>query len=140
MRVAYMRTLFLVLASTALLLHVTGRPGAAARLPQGGSTQAAKMKNPVANTPESVTAGKRVYQRMCARCHGPEGKGDGGGGGIPSDLTDEQWDHGSTDGEIFTSIHDGTSKEMEGYAERISDTDIWNLVNFIRSIGPQPKP
>jgi len=29
---------------------------------------------------------------------------------------------------------------MEGYAERISDTDIWNLVNFIRSIGPQPKP
>jgi cytochrome c oxidase cbb3-type subunit 3 len=134
-----MRTCFVVLAST-LCLHAAGRPGIAARPPQGGSTQAAKMKNPVANTPESVTAGKRVYQRMCARCHGPEGKGDGGGGGIPSDLTDEKWDHGSTDGEIFTSIHDGTSKEMEGYAERLSDTDIWNLVNFIRSIGQQPKP
>jgi cytochrome c oxidase cbb3-type subunit 3 len=134
-----MRTLFLVLSSI-VFLYATGRPGVAARSPQGGSTQAARMKNPVANTPESVGAGRRVYQRMCARCHGPEGKGDGGGGGIPSDLTDEKWDHGSTDGEIFTSIHDGTSKEMEGYAERISDTDIWNLVNFIRSIGPQPKP
>jgi cytochrome c oxidase cbb3-type subunit 3 len=134
-----MRTLFLVLTFT-VLLQVTGRPGAAARPQKGGSTEAAKLKNPVANSPESVAAGKRVYQRMCARCHGPDGKGDGGGGGIPSDLTDETWDHGSTDGEIFTSIHDGTSKEMEGYAERLSDTDIWNLVNFIRSIGPRPPP
>jgi mono/diheme cytochrome c family protein len=26
---------------------------------------------------------------------------------------------------------------MEGYAQRISDTDIWNLVNYIRTLGPQ---
>jgi hypothetical protein len=26
---------------------------------------------------------------------------------------------------------------MEGYAERISDTDIWNIVNFLRSLGTQ---
>jgi len=133
-----MRIRSLVLAFSAFL-QVTGLPGVAAQPQKGASTQAATVKNPVANTPESVGAGKRVYQRMCARCHGPDGKGDGGGGGIPSDLTDETWDHGSTDGEIFTSIHDGTSKEMEGYAERLSDADIWNLVNFIRSIGPRPK-
>jgi mono/diheme cytochrome c family protein len=108
---------------------------------RGGSPEAAKVQNPVASTPESVAQGRRVYQRLCSRCHGPQGKGDGAGGGgaQPADLTDDKWDYGSSDGEIFAAIHDGTSIDMEGYAERISDTDIWNLVNYIRSIGPAKK-
>jgi hypothetical protein len=55
-------------------------------------------------------------------------------------LTSDKWEYGSSDGEIFSVIHDGTSADMEAYAERISDTEIWQLVNFIRSIGPQAKP
>lgn len=120
-------------------IHPTSLAGIAAQPPKGGSPEAAKQKNPVAKTQESIAAGKKVYQRLCARCHGPNGKGDGGGaggGGIPSDLTDAVWDHGSTDGEIFTTIHDGTSIDMEEYAERITDIDIWNIVNYLRSIGP----
>lgn len=109
----------------------------AAQAPKGGNPEAAKLTNPVAKTPESIAAGKRVYQRMCARCHGPSGKGDGSGTAVPSDVTDEVWEFGSSDGEIFTAIHDGTSIDMDGYAGRISDTDTWNLVNFLRSIGPQ---
>jgi mono/diheme cytochrome c family protein len=107
----------------------------------GGNPEAAKVQNPVPGTPESVAQGRRVYQRLCSRCHGAQGKGDGGAGSgaQPADLTDERWDYGSTDGEIFAAIHDGTSIDMEGYAERISDTDIWNLVNYIRSIGPAKK-
>jgi mono/diheme cytochrome c family protein len=73
------------------------------------------------------------------RCHGPAGKGDGGGagaGGQPADLTDDGWDFGASDGEIFTVIRDGTSADMESYAERIGETDMWHLVNYIRSIGP----
>jgi mono/diheme cytochrome c family protein len=107
---------------------------------RGGNPEARAIKNPVASTPESVAAGKRVYSRLCVRCHGPLGKGDGGGagaGGQPSDLTDSAWDFGSSDGEIFAVIHDGTSADMEGYAEQIGDADIWNVVIYIRSIGPK---
>jgi mono/diheme cytochrome c family protein len=102
---------------------------------KGGNPDAAKVKNPVATSAESTSAGRRVYVRFCVRCHGPEGKGDGeaAAGATPSDLTGAQLTYGSTDGELFSVIHDGTSPDMAGYAERISDTDIWNVVNYIRT-------
>jgi mono/diheme cytochrome c family protein len=106
---------------------------------RGGNPEAAKVKNPVPNTPESVAAGRGTYTRLCVRCHGALGKGDGGGagaGGQPADLTDAVWDYGASDGEIFSVIRDGTSSDMEGYGERINETAIWQLVHYIRSIGP----
>ena len=88
----------------------------------------------------SIAAGRAGYQRLCARCHGVSGKGDGGGagaGGQPADLTDEAWDFGASDGEIFSAIREGTSADMESFGERLSEPEMWNLVNFIRSIGPR---
>ncbi len=119
------------------IIYATSLAGAAAQAPKGGSPEAAKLKNPVESTPESVAAGRKDYQRLCTRCPGAEGKGDGGAAGAvpPSDLTDATWDHGSSDGEIFTTIHDGTSADMEAYAQRLSDTDIWNVVNYIRTLA-----
>jgi mono/diheme cytochrome c family protein len=123
------------------IVYATSLAGAAAQAPKGGNPEAAKLKNPVEKTAESVAAGRKAYQRLCTRCHGAEGKGDGNAAGAipPSDLTDDVWDHGSSDGEIFTAIHDGTSADMEGYAQRLGDTDIWNVVNYIRTLGPPPK-
>jgi mono/diheme cytochrome c family protein len=103
---------------------------------KGGNPEAAKIVNPVAASADSISAGKRVYTRMCGRCHGAEGKGDGTAATSPvPDLTDEKWDYGGSDGEIFAVIHDGVSTDMDGYATRLSDTDIWNLVNFVRSVA-----
>ena len=103
---------------------------------KGGNPDAAKVKNPVATSAESIAAGKRVYTRMCGRCHGADGKGDGTAATAPvPDLTDDTWDYGGSDGEIFAVIHDGVSADMDGYAARLSDTDIWNVVNFVRSAG-----
>jgi len=102
--------------------------------------EAQKLKNPEANTAESVEAGKTIYKRHCASCHGPNGKGDGGmalSGGTPSDLTDDTWDYGSTDGEIFVAIRDGVSSDMLAYKEKLNEKQIWQVVNFIRSIGPK---
>jgi mono/diheme cytochrome c family protein len=66
-------------------------------------------------------------------------RGDGNGaaaaGPPPADLTDATWDYGSTDGEIYGVIHDGTSNEMGSYAERLKESDIWNLVNYIRTLA-----
>ena len=37
--------------------------------------------------------------------------------------------------EIFSVIHDGVSADMDGYGARLSDTDIWNVVNYVRSVA-----
>jgi cbb3-type cytochrome c oxidase subunit III len=102
--------------------------------------EAQKLKNPEPQNAESVEAGKTLYQRHCAACHGPNGKGDGGlalSGGEPSDLTDDVWDHGSTDGEIFVVIRDGVSADMLAYKDKLTEKQIWQVVNYIRSIGPK---
>lgn len=106
------------------------------------NAEAQKLKNPEAVNAESVEAGKKLYSRYCASCHGPNGKGDGGmalSGGTPSDLTDDQWDYGSADGEIFVAIRDGVSADMLAYKDKINDKQIWQVVNFLRSIGPKKK-
>jgi mono/diheme cytochrome c family protein len=102
----------------------------------------AKMKNPVAATPASVAAGKKLYDGQCASCHGAAGKGDGKAGAllkpVPSDLTDGDWKHGQSDGQIFAIIRDGAKQSgMRGYGSRIPANDIWNLVNYVRSLGPK---
>lgn len=101
--------------------------------------EAQALVSPVAATPENLAAGKRLFLRFCASCHGPQGKGDGGmavGGGQPSDLTDNVYQHGSSEGEIFAAIRDGVSQDMEAWKERIpGDGDIWKIAVFVRSLG-----
>ncbi len=102
--------------------------------------EAQKLKNPEPAKAESIEAGKKLYQRFCASCHGPQGKGDGSlalAGGTPSDLTDDTWDYGSTDGEIFVAIRDGVSADMLAYKEKLTEKQIWQVVNYLRSIGPK---
>ena len=103
---------------------------------KGGNPEAATIKNPVAATPESIAAGKRAYQRLCIKCHGPEGKGDGTAatGAQPSDLTGAKTVYGSSDGDLFAAIHAGTSPDMEGYAGRLNDAEIWNIVNYVKTL------
>lgn len=108
-------------------------------------TQAKDLKNPVAADDASVSAGQKVFVRVCAMCHGQTGKGDGPvvkalkpEATKPSDLTDDKWDHGSTDGEMFVAIRDGNGA-MAGQQNRVSDQDIWHVVNYIRNLGSPKK-
>jgi cbb3-type cytochrome c oxidase subunit III len=104
-----------------------------------GNPDAAKIKNPVAATPESVATGKRIFQKTCAPCHGINAEGGPGNDLIPAapDLTDDKWDHGSTDGEIFDNIKNGVPPDfnMTPFKDQLKDTDIWNVVNYLRSIA-----
>ena len=90
-------------------------------------------------TPESIAAGQQVYQRNCASCHGRSGDGGPGNDLIPAapSLVDDQWDHGSTDKAIFDNIKNGVAPDfnMVPFKDKLKDDDIWNVVNYLRSIA-----
>jgi mono/diheme cytochrome c family protein len=94
----------------------------------------------------SIAAGKRVYDLNCAACHGNQAQGAVKAGNTisileeqrarqPPDLTDDQWDHGSSDIDIFTVVKRGLPPTMmPGFDGRIPDEDVWNIVNYLRSL------
>ena len=136
-----------VAALSAWTAGMSAQGNAAAQHGQGEHhhADAAAIKNPVKSTPDSIAAGKKLYNAQCVTCHGDTGKGDGKlaasitSGPKPSDLSDAAWKHGSTDGEIFTLIRDGSKGTgMRGYAARMKPDDIWNVVNYLRTLGPPP--
>jgi len=112
---------------------------AAAAATAQGNPDAAAVKNPVPASAESIDAGKRLYQRHCASCHGANAEGGAGNDLIPAapDLTDREWKHGGSDGEIFSAIKNGIPPElnMVPFGDQLKDPEIWSVVNYIRSLA-----
>jgi mono/diheme cytochrome c family protein len=103
-----------------------------------GNPEAAKITNPVASSPESISLGQQRYARYCAACHGRTGDGGAGNDLIPAapSLVDATWDHGSSDGEIFDAIKNGIQPDlnMVPFKDRLKDEEIWAVINFLKSI------
>lgn len=58
------------------------------------------------------------------------------GGKQPPDLTDEAFDYGSTDGEIYAVIKRGVPPTMmPGFDGAVSDENLWSIVNYLRTLG-----
>ncbi len=100
---------------------------------------AATLTNPVKSTPASIATGKALFERQCVSCHGPTGTGDGKSAAHmtppPADLTDGTWEHGASDGEIYTLIKDGSKNTaMKGFASKMTAQELWSVVNYIRTL------
>jgi Cytochrome c, mono- and diheme variants len=109
---------------------------------RGGNPEAAKVKNPIPSSAKSIGDGQKLYQTNCRHCHGAKGLGDGPlapKDPSPSNLTDAEWNHGSSDGEIFALIWNGAGpdSQMKAMKTKLSEKDVWNIINYIRSLGPK---
>ena len=129
-------------AAIAGLLVVWVASMAAAASAQTSSADAARLKNPVRVTAASIASGKTAYDKYCKFCHADGATGNGPlapKGTNPPNLVDATWDHGSTDGEIFTSIRDGIGPkfDMKAMKGRVMDVDMWHVVNYLRSLAPK---
>jgi mono/diheme cytochrome c family protein len=123
----------------------SGQAGAPHRDATHTHAAAAKITNPVKSDEASIAAGQTLYGTHCVACHGTKGAGDGVQASKftprPSNLTDAEWKHGPTDGEIFTVIRNGVPKtSMSSFAKKVTERQTWDLVNYVRSLGPQNEP
>ena len=100
---------------------------------------AQKLKSPIAYTKKSVDRGRVIFLQNCTSCHGENGKAEGSLIADATDLTTPTlYKSGTSEGEIFRSIRDGAGDQMPAFKSQLaSETDVWNLVNFIRSLWPE---
>jgi mono/diheme cytochrome c family protein len=124
-------------------------PRFAAERPQTIPTVAASV--PGAPTPQTVAAGKAVYEKLrCAACHGTDGKG---AGAIASDLKDdagrplpatnltEPWTFrgGATPQDVYLRFRTGMNgTPMPSFASAASETELRNLAAYVLTLARKP--
>lgn len=98
--------------------------------------KAALENNPVNATPDSIEKGRHLFMKNCTACHGKDAKGKGpASSGLhpaPANLVKMAGHH--PDGDLAWKIRTGRG-DMPGWEKRLTETEIWHLVNFIQSLG-----
>src|SRR3954471_12494867 len=102
---------------------------AAARAAAAPTTQGDTTRNPLAADVAAAQAGRASYDRTCVSCHGPAGQGDRG----PA-LNTGRFTHGSEDGDLFRAIRAGIAGTQMPPFARLSDTEVWQLISYLRSL------
>ncbi len=94
------------------------------------------MKNPVKSDATSIAAGQALWNKNCASCHGKTGLGDGVKArtiDTPAGDFSKAAYQSLPDGEIFGKTKLGR-EDMPKYDGKLTDEDIWNIVNFTRTL------
>jgi mono/diheme cytochrome c family protein len=113
------------------------KPAAEAKPADAKTNSDAAKTNPVKASPTSLQSGKKKYGQDCAMCHGKEGAGDGD---LAEDMhlklkdfRDAETLKDLSDGDIYSIINNGKGKMM-GEEGRLKPDEIWDIVNFVRSL------
>jgi mono/diheme cytochrome c family protein len=114
-----------------------------------GLDSASMLTNPRPRSEAVVERGRVVYDIQCALCHGSEGEGNGpvvGAGRFPFAppvATGEAVNR--NDGYLYGVVRVGRGL-MPAYAERITESDRWAVVHYMRQLqgtdgplGPAPE-
>lgn len=82
----------------------------------------------------AIGAGKMVFTKNCATCHG--GKGEGG---IGPNLTDEYWLYGGDIKGVFKTVKYGAKNGMQPWEKKLKPEEIQNVASFILTLqGTKP--
>lgn len=124
-----------LVGSTAFLMSATVNK-LQQKAPWVAPSTADNTVNPLKGNADATAAGKKLYVTYCVVCHGDKGKGDGI---AAAGLTPRPADHtsakvqGQTDGAIFWKLTNGRAP-MASYAKTLTETQRWQLVNYMRTL------
>ena len=92
-------------------------------------TEAADTNQPVVETKlptvSSADRGRQLFGHNCAHCHGDDARGDEG----PS-----LYDLAKSDKRLTKLITEGIKGEMPKFGEKFSETDVRDLIAFLRTL------
>ncbi len=81
--------------------------------------------NPVMADAASLAAGKSIYEAQCMKCHGANGSGNGAADS-PVDIRARLVER--RDEDLFHAL-----QHKDGSGGPLSETDRWNVINYLRS-------
>jgi cytochrome c peroxidase len=99
--------------------------------------EARRLKNALAPSPAHTQAGKESYTRLCAGCHGDDGRSRTPLAGKlkerPTDLSHYLMES-MRDGEVFWVVKHGIDQRMPAFESQVDDDAIWQLVFHVRAL------
>ena len=89
---------------------------------------------------QAETSAAETFAKVCARCHGADGKGGVGpeGSNAPRNFWDASFQASRTDEELKQAIRKGKGG-MPPFGNLFADPVLEALVRKVRSFNPQPK-
>jgi len=105
----------------------------------------------IPSSPDSIARGRGVYDKLqCGKCHGTDGRGAGAVATTfeddarqplrAADLT-EPWSFhgGATSRDVYFRFRTGMmGTPMPSFADAATDNDMWDLANYVVSLGRKP--
>ena len=91
--------------------------------------KAATRENPYAGQEQAVQAGRKLYQRHCASCHGDDGRGIEKAPDLHAGPIRR-----TPPGSIFWYLRNGNIREGMPSWSRLPDQQLWQLVTYLQSL------
>ncbi len=102
--------------------------------PPGGElakapARAAARPNPYEGHADAIAAGKKLFKRHCAGCHGPEGRGRDTAPDLRSPAIQK-----APPGTLLWFLRNGNLKEGMPSWSRLPDERLWQIVSYLKTL------
>lgn len=124
---------FLLLGVVLAFLAVRGGVDGGSQSHAGDSSP----KPPAVNFAAGERPIESLYKKLCARCHGDDGRGEGKRSKTPlPDLSSAAWQARRTDSQVLASLRNGLGVAMPAFDDRLSPAQAREMVTYVRELCP----
>ena len=85
--------------------------------------------DPLPQSPDNAAAGRELYHRNCAACHGDDGQGRGRKPALHGERMQS-----TTDGELFWLLRNGSLAHGMPSWSRLPEAERWQLIQYLRTL------
>jgi mono/diheme cytochrome c family protein len=91
--------------------------------------KAKNRTNPLEHDPEAAIAGRKLFERHCAECHGSDAKGGRRGPSLVAPPVQK-----ATPGELFWILTNGVVRQGMPVWSRLPEPQRWQIVTYLNSL------
>ncbi len=88
--------------------------------------------NPFARQAEAVSAGAKLFDDHCAKCHGPDALGRGKRPSLRSSVVQQ-----AADGQLFWFLRNGNLRRGMPSWSSLPEPSRWQIIAYLKSLGEQ---